>query len=67
MTKRTIDLDGLLWTVREVDARRQPGARADTCLICEGTRVVRRSWSYPAEWIALNDTQLLALFDIAAP
>lgn len=49
------------WCVREMDTRTVPGARADRCLICESTDVIRRLWEYPANWEELDDEALWTL------
>lgn len=49
------------WTIREIDTRAVPGARAARCLIFENHEVVRRLWSYPATWLTLSDMRLLRL------
>ena len=54
------------WTLREMDARRIPGARARTCLICESTEVIRRLWDYPSNWRKLDDVELAALCEGSA-
>ena len=65
LLKRWIVRDSERWTISEVDAREVPGARGDSCLICESDFSVRRLWSYPADWDRIEDARLLALF--AAP
>jgi hypothetical protein len=49
--------------LREVDARKVPGARAPTCLICESADVIRRLWAFPGDWHSLDDESLLDLCD----
>lgn len=44
-----------------MDARRVPGARADRCLVCGSTEVIRRLWTYPENWAELDDEALWAL------
>lgn len=51
------------WTVREMDARDVPGARAPRCLICESTDVIRRLWDYPSDWRDRDDAELAKLCD----
>ena len=51
------------WTVREVDARRVPGALHASCLICESSDVVRRLWRYPRNWRSLADDELWDLLE----
>jgi hypothetical protein len=55
------DPGGVVWTVREADTTRVPGARATTCLIFETPGYARRAWSYPSDWRALGAEALLAL------
>lgn len=49
------------WRVAERDARADPGARGDTCLIFACDDAVRRVWEYPAEWRELTAEALVAL------
>ena len=49
--------------IAEVDARHVPGARNDYCLIRSTDAVMRRIWSYPADWHRLDDAKLMALFE----
>ena len=63
MPNRDIEHGSVRWTVREVDARRVPGARADRCLICDSGEVVRRLWKYPENWTELDDEALWELCD----
>ena len=49
------------WTVREIDARGMPGARGSRCLVFENSCLVRRVWTYPAQWAELADEALLRL------
>lgn len=64
--ERLIELGERQWTVREMDARRIPGARAARCLICESTEVIRRFWDYPTDWRARGDAELVALCEGSA-
>jgi hypothetical protein len=60
--RRTIrDPAGTLWLIAEIDARHVPGAVGLTCLVFDSQSVCRRYWRYPADWIALDDEDLLAL------
>ena len=52
---------GRRWQVREVDARCVPAARGDRCLIFDAESVVRRLWSYPADWRQMPGEELLRL------
>ena len=49
------------WSLREVDARKVPGAPRPQCLICESGDVIRRLWKYPSDWESLDDDALWAL------
>jgi hypothetical protein len=55
---RQIDLEGMVWAVREVDGRNVPGARGATCLIFESQEIVRRFWIFPANWWTLDNDAL---------
>jgi hypothetical protein len=55
------DPGGIIWTVREADTTRVPGARASRCLIFETAGYARRAWTYPPEWRTLDDEGLLLL------
>jgi hypothetical protein len=65
MPTRDFEHDGQRWQVRELDASHVPGARSDRCLICESTEVIRRLWSYPNDWVTLDDQALFRLCDEA--
>jgi hypothetical protein len=54
------------WIVREVNARGVPGARRDTCLLCESAEVIRRIWDFPANWRTVDDEALWKLCDGSA-
>jgi hypothetical protein len=54
------------WIVREVNARGVPGARRDTCLLCESAEVIRRIWDFPANWRTVDDESLWKLCDGSA-
>ena len=56
-----VDQRGVLWHVVERDARRDPGARADRCLVFDCADVCRRVWRYPAHWRELSPDELVAL------
>jgi len=49
------------WRVTERDARRDPGSRADRCLIFASEDAVRRVWTYPPTWRTMSDRELEAL------
>jgi hypothetical protein len=51
----------LHWSVVEVDAGAVPGARGARCLLFSRPECIRRVWSYPADWRALDDAGLAAL------
>jgi len=61
--ERTLQRGNDEWTVREVDARRVPGAPYASCLICETSDIVRRLWRYPKDWRSLSDDDLWALVE----
>ncbi len=58
---RELFRDEVTWFVREVDARRVPGARGERCLIYETEGVVRRVWTFPTDWPSLSDDALWQL------
>ena len=64
--ERLVERGDRHWTVREMDARGVPGARAARCLICESTEVIRRLWDFPHDWRQLEDGDLAALCEGAA-
>ena len=64
--ERLVERGDRRWTLREMDAREVPGARAATCLICESTDVIRRFWRYPRDWRSLEDDDLAALCEAGA-
>ena len=49
------------WRVTERDARDDPGALADCCLIFASDDAVRRVWVYPPRWRTMSDGELEAL------
>ena len=51
----------LHWSVVEADARAVPGARSANCLIFSREDCVHRVWEYPANWLDLDDTELVVL------
>jgi hypothetical protein len=53
------------WTIREVEATASPGSRGNRCLVFESEALVRRVWSYPANWPTLNAPALLLLASLA--
>ena len=63
--ERLVERGDRRWTLREMDARGVPGARATTCLICESTDVFRRFWRYPRDWRSLDDEDLAGLCEAA--
>jgi hypothetical protein len=64
-TRRTreVESDHARWHVREVLAVNVPGAPRDFCLIFDRGTVCRRLWTYPSDWLELEDEALLALMD----
>ena len=56
-----VDAEGVHWRVTERDARGDPGARGDHCLIFASSDAVRRVWDYPAAWRGLSSLALDAL------
>jgi hypothetical protein len=54
------------WIVREVNARGVPGARRETCLICESAEVIRRIWDFPSDWRLVDEDALWKLCDGSA-
>ena len=56
-----IDGHGVRWRVVERDARGDPGARGECCLIFSSDEAVRRIWEYPAAWRELSATALASL------
>ena len=49
------------WVVVELDATEVPGARGARCLLFTREDCIRRVWSYPANWRALDAEGLAAL------
>jgi hypothetical protein len=49
------------WRVTEHDARGEPGARGDWCLVFSCEDAVRRVWGYPPDWRDLSAEGLIAL------
>ncbi|MGE5102386.1 MAG: hypothetical protein ACM3SX_20565 [Deltaproteobacteria bacterium] len=64
--ERLVERGDRHWTLREMDTRAVPGARARTCLICESTEVIRRLWNYPNDWRELDDFELADLCEGSA-
>ena len=56
-----LDTLGVYWRVTERDARQDPGARGDRCLIFASSEAVRRVWKYPVAWRDLPAAALAAL------
>lgn len=56
-----VDDRGLLWRVSERDARGDPGALRDFCLIFASADAVRRIWHYPDDWRELAPSALQQL------
>jgi hypothetical protein len=55
---RTLTHEDAVWQVREVDARKIPGALGDRCLVFDSPEVIRRVWLFPANWWELDDDAL---------
>jgi hypothetical protein len=55
-----LDRDGVEWSVRE-RATPHAWARAPHCLVLSSRECVRRVWSYPSDWRALDADALLRL------
>jgi hypothetical protein len=49
------------WHVTERDARRDPGAHGDRCLVFASDYAVRRVWIFPPTWRSMSDGELEAL------
>lgn len=60
-----MDRKGVTWRVVERSTDDVPGARGPRCLIFLCEAVVRRVWSYPADWYALSASALEALCERA--
>jgi hypothetical protein len=56
-----IDGAGVYWRAYVRDARQDPGATGEECLIFTSSDVVRRVWTYPVQWAALTSDELVAL------
>jgi hypothetical protein len=56
-----VDAASVHWRVTERDARGDPGARGDCCLIFACGDAVRRVWNYPPGWRDLSAAALIAL------
>jgi hypothetical protein len=65
-TERLLQRGGRQWIVREASARGVPGARRETCLICESAEVIRRIWDFPDNWRTADDESLWRLCDGSA-
>ncbi len=55
------DAAGVRWRVTERDARGDPGARGDRCLVFASADAVRRVWDYSPDWRELPAATLAAL------
>ena len=60
-TVEFVDERGVQWRVWERDARGDPGAPHDACLIFACMEAVRRVWDYPANWRTLSPAELARL------
>ncbi len=56
-----VDDRGMTWRVVERDARGDPGALRECCLIFSCADAVRRVWDYPRGWRDLPAKELAAL------
>ena len=56
-----VDDDHVSWSVSERDARHDPGAPADWCLVFACENAIRRVWVYPTFWRQLSPADLEAL------
>jgi hypothetical protein len=56
-----IDADGRGWSVREVDMTGLVWARGPHCLVFDTDGLVRRVWTYPADWANLSNDALVVL------
>ena len=65
-SERLLQRGSRQWIVREVNSRGVPGARRETCLLCESAEVIRRIWDFPADWRTVDDDVLWKLCDGSA-
>lgn len=65
-TRVVMDGEGTEWVVNEVETP-QPWARGARCLIFSSASIVRRVWSYPADWARLSSRELLKLVEESRP
>ena len=56
-----VDDRGMLWRVTERDARLDPGALRESCLIFASADAIRRVWFYPDDWRQLDPDALSRL------
>ena len=56
-----LDRHNVSWRVTERDARRDPGAPSERCLVFSSDSAIRRVWSYPETWRTMSDSELEAL------
>jgi hypothetical protein len=61
--RHLLDARGVQWWVHE----RAATAVVARSLVCESRAAVRRVWAYPADWAALPNAALAALFDVQLP
>jgi hypothetical protein len=57
------DAQGKKWRVREMEMAEADGSVARKSLIALNDMVIRRFWTFPADWRELSDAQLLALIN----
>lgn len=60
---RIINFEGIQWRVDELDTSSTPGSRGAHCLVFDADSIVRRVWTYPADWRELSDRELAGLLD----
>lgn len=56
-----LDAEGVEWEVVEVDGRRVPAARGESCLVFRAPHAIRRVWNYPRSWSRLSSAELSRL------
>jgi len=56
-----LDDDGHAWRVTERDAAHIPNARGPRVLLFEAEHAWRLVWTFPADWRAMRDAELVAL------
>lgn len=61
--RQLLDVRGVQWWVHE----RAASGNVARSLVCESRHAVRRAWANPADWAALSESALAALFDVCVP